>query len=603
MSDPITSIIHVLPPAVANQIAAGEVVERPASIVKELVENSMDAGATHIHVRIELAGKKLIEVDDDGCGMSDTDARLALKRHATSKISTAEELHTIASHGFRGEALPSIASVSRLEMHTALEGASAGAGVTMEGASEASCQPASPRHGTRVRVRDLFFNTPARLRFLRTDRTEEAVVVETLRALALANGNIGLRLECDGKRRLDVPAGQTREERVSAIMGTEFTANQYLWHLEHDGIHADGFFGLPTHHHRNAKRMHFFINGRVVHDKQLISALKAGYRDVLFHDRFPQAVVWIEMDPAEVDVNVHPAKREVRFRKPRDVRATVIACARAAIERMGQTVSSLPARQALQAMHTSSTRPQSHPSPAARPHAPHQHAPADTATLRNLFSAPRVVDGVAESPTPEYQPHTEQTLNLGIPLAQIHLCYILAQTDNGVVLVDQHAAAERIRYEKFKCQLLQGSLARQSLLTPAIWQPDTETSAWLHDYASKLAHFGFELEAKGEERFAIIAMPAMVRDESPVALVSELVESIMCIGTDAEGYGRILERWLGNRACKSAIKSGRVMRPEEQEALLRKMEETPNIAQCNHGRPTYVKLSLSELERLFGRKE
>ncbi|GMR00121.1 MAG: DNA mismatch repair endonuclease MutL [Zetaproteobacteria bacterium] len=602
MSDPITSIIHVLPPAVANQIAAGEVVERPSSIVKELVENSMDAGAAHIRVRIGQAGKKLIEVDDDGCGMSDADARLSLKRHATSKISTAEELHTIASHGFRGEALPSIAAVSRLEMHTALKGASAGTEVTLEGASEASSQPAPPRHGTRVRVRDLFFNTPARLRFLRTDRTEEAVIMETLRALALANGEIGLRLECDGRQRLDVPAGQTREERVSAIMGTEFTANQYPCHLEHDGTHVDGFFGLPTHHHRNAKRMHFFINGRVVHDKQLISALKAGYRDVLFHDRFPQAVVWIEMDPAEVDVNVHPAKREVRFRKPQDVRAAVIACARAAIERMGQTVSSSPARQALQAMHTS-TRPQSRPASMVRPHTPHQHAPADTATLRNLFSAPHVVDGVAESPTPEYRLQTEQTLNLGMPLAQIHRCYILAQTDDGVVLVDQHAAAERIRYEKFKCQLLQGTLARQSLLTPAIWQPDTKTSAWLHDYTDELTHFGFEVEAKGEERFAIIAMPAMVRDEAPVALVSELVESIMCIGTDAEGYGRILERWLGNRACKSSIKSGRVLGPEEQEALLRKMEETPNIAQCNHGRPTYVKLSLSELERLFGRKE
>jgi len=587
MSDPVISIIHVLPSVVANQIAAGEVVERPASIVKELVENSIDAGATHIRMRIEQAGKKLIEVDDDGYGMSDTDARLALKRHATSKISTAEELHTIASHGFRGEALPSIASVSRLEIHTALKGASAGAEVTLEGASETGSRPAPPRRGTRVRIRDLFFNTPARLRFLRTDRTEEAVIVETLRALALANGNIGLRLECDGRRRLDLSAGQTREERVNAIMGAEFTANQHPWHLEHDGIHVDGFFGLPTHHHRNAKRMHFFINGRVVHDKQLISALKAGYRDVLFHGRFPQAVVWIEMDPAEVDVNVHPAKREVRFRKPQDVRATVIACARAAIERMGQTVSSLPAGQALRNMHTSSR----------------QHSPPDTSTLRNLFSAPRAVDGIAEPPAPEYQPHTEQTLNLGIPLAQIHLCYILAQTDNGIVLVDQHAAAERIRYEKFKCQLLQGMLTRQSLLTPAIWQPDIKTSAWLHDHADELTHFGFEIEAKGEENFAIIAMPAMVRDESPVELVSELVESIMCTGTDAEGYGRILERWLGNRACKSSIKSGRILGPEEQEALLRKMEKTPNIAQCNHGRPTYVKLSLNELERLFGRKE
>jgi len=578
------SVIHVLPPAVANQIAAGEVVERPASIVKELVENSMDAGATHIRVRIEQAGKKLIEVDDDGCGMSGADALLALKRHATSKISTVEELHTIASHGFRGEALPSIASVSRLEMHTALRGATAGVEAISEGSSASDSRPAPPRYGTRVRVRDLFFNTPARLRFLRTDRTEDAVIVETLRSLALANGDIGLRLEADGKRRLDVPAGQTREERVRTIMGKEFAANQHPCQLEHDGIHVDGFFGLPTHHHRNAKRMHFFINGRVVHDKQLISALKAGYRDVLFHDRFPQAIVWIEMDPAEVDVNVHPAKREVRFRKPQEVRAAVIACARAAIETMGQTVSSMPAKQALRHMHTS-TR---------------SHAPVNTATLRNLFSTP---ESIAEPDASEYQAYTDQPLNLGMPLAQIHRCYILAQTDDGVVLVDQHAAAERIRYEKFKRQLLQGTLARQRLLTPAIWQPDTTTSAWVHDHADDLVRFGFEVEAKGEESFAITAIPAIVHDEPPVELVSELVESMISIGAAAEGYGRVLERWLGNRACKSAIKSGRVLGPEEQEALLRTMEKTPNIAQCNHGRPTYVKLSLNELERLFGRRE
>ncbi|MDQ6960088.1 MAG: DNA mismatch repair endonuclease MutL [Mariprofundaceae bacterium] len=591
------TIIHVLPPAVANQIAAGEVVERPASIVKELVENSMDAGATHIRVRIEQAGKKLIEVDDDGCGMADADARLALKRHATSKITTAAELYAIASHGFRGEALPSIASVSRLEIHTARESAPAGIQITLEGAAEEDARPAPPRHGTRVRVRDLFFNTPARLRFLRTDRTEEAVIIETLRALALANGRVGLRLDCDGRQRLDTPAGQSRKARIMAIEGREFAANQHPWKLEYEDIHVDGFFGLPTHHHRNAGRMYFFINGRVVHDRQLISALKTGYRDVLFHDRFPQAVVWIEMDPAMVDVNVHPAKREVRFRHPQKVRAAVIACVRAAIEHMGQTVSSVPAEQALRSMHAS-TRSQAHNASGTAP-----HTPADITTLRNLFSAPHAADSIAEPGASEYQVSADTTLNLGMPLAQIHRCYILAQTEDGVILVDQHAAAERIQYEKFKQQLLQGTLARQRLLTPDIWQPDAKTSAWLHDHADDLPHFGFEIEAKGEERFAITAMPAIVHDESPVELISELAQSMMRIGTDAEGYGRILERWLGNRACRSSIKSGRILGLEEQESLLRNMEKTPNIAQCNHGRPTYVKLSLSNLDRLFGRRE
>ena len=589
--------IHVLPPAVANQIAAGEVVERPASIVKELVENSLDAGATHIRVRIEQAGKKLIEVDDDGCGMGDADARLALKRHATSKLSTAEELHTIASHGFRGEALPSIASVSRLEIHTARESAPAGIRITLEGAAKEDARPASPRHGTRVRVRDLFFNTPARLRFLRTDRTEEAVILETLRALALANGRVGLLLDCDGKRRLDTPAGQSREARIITVMGKEFAENRHPWQLEHEGVHVDGFFGLPTHHHRNSGRMYFSINGRVVYDRQLISALKTGYRDVLFHGRFPQAVVWIEMDPAMVDVNVHPAKREVRFRHPREVRAAVIACARAAIEHMGQTVSSMPAEQALRNMHAS-TRPQARNTSGASP-----HAPAALTTLRHLFSAPLAADGLTEPEGPEYQASADAALNLGTPLAQIHRCYILAQTEDGVILVDQHAAAERIQYEKFKQQLLRGTLARQYLLTPDPWQPDAKTSAWLHDHADDLPHFGFEIEVKGEECFTITAMPAIVHDESPVELLSELTQSMMCIGTDAEGYGRVLERWLGNRACKSSIRSGRILGLEEQESLLRNMERTPNIAQCNHGRPTYVKLSLSNLDRLFGRGE
>ena len=261
------SLIHVLPAAVANQIAAGEVVERPASIVKELVENSLDAGASRIRVRIEKAGKRLIEVEDDGCGMSDADAALALRRHATSKISTANDLHAIASFGFRGEALPSIASVSRLVMHTSLPQAPSGVEVVAEGASELRARPAAPRLGTLLRVRDLFFNTPARQRFLRTDRTEEAVIIETMRALAMASAGIGLCLECDGRRRLDVPAGQARDARVAAIMGRDFAANQHPFRLHHEGVDVEGFFGLPTYHHRNAGRMHFFINGRVVHDR------------------------------------------------------------------------------------------------------------------------------------------------------------------------------------------------------------------------------------------------------------------------------------------------------------------------------------------------
>ncbi|MDQ6986813.1 MAG: DNA mismatch repair endonuclease MutL [Mariprofundaceae bacterium] len=589
--------IHILPSAVADQIAAGEVVERPASIVKELVENSLDAAASRIRVRIEQAGKKLIEVDDDGSGMGKDDALLSLKRHATSKISSADDLSAIASYGFRGEALPSIASVCRFEMltarSTATDNAQDAVRILSEGGSAAEAAPAAPRSGTRIRIRDLFFNTPARQRFLRTDRTEEAVIIETLRALALANPAVAFRLDCDGRKRLDAPSGQSREARISTIMGADFINNQSAHNECYEGVHVAGFFALPTHHHRDAGRMHFFINGRVVRDKQLISALKAGYRDVLFHDRFPQAVLWIEMDPAAVDVNVHPAKREVRFRQPQSIRGALVNCARAAIEKMGQQVSDATTSQALAAMRGGFSAPRA------------ALVKADTSTLQRLFSVSDQAQGVCE-PQADYSADApllgERNLHLGMPLAQIHRCYIVAQSDDGIVLVDQHAAAERITYEKLKRDLEKGPLACQALLSAADWQPDAAMSAWLHEHADALLPFGFEVEARGEERFAVLAIPAMLVGESPVEMAAELAVSLRSAGVSVEGRGRVLERWLGNRACKGSLKAGRLLKVEEQAALLREMERTPNIAQCNHGRPTYVRLSLNELDSLFGRR-
>jgi DNA mismatch repair protein MutL len=579
-------LIHVLPPLVANQIAAGEVIERPASVVKELVENSLDAGARKIRISIEEAGRRLIEVEDDGAGMGPEDAVLALKRHATSKISTADDLHAIASHGFRGEALPSIASVSRLTLHTALAGEGAGVKVLVNGGEHPRVQPAPPRPGTRIQVRDLFFNTPARQRFLRSDRTEEAVIVETIRALALANPMTGFHLDLNAKRRLNLSASQSRKARVAAVMGESFDRNSREHELEHEGVLVQGSFGLPTYHHRDGSRILTFVNGRVVRDRLLLSALRAAYRDVLFHDRFPQAVVWIEMDPADVDVNVHPAKREVRFKSPQRVRGALVACVRAAIDGMGQFVSSTVSEQALQSMHSGTFRG-THSSPSLG---------SSPSALGGLFAAPKVHE-------PGHPYLQDERLDLGVPLAQIHRCYILAQTETGIVLVDQHAAAERIRYEKMKRQLEKGALAHQMLLSPEIWRVTGCLSGWLHDHLKDLLPFGFEVEARGDETFVIRSVPALLDELSPRELASELADTLMTIGVKAEGAGRILERWLGNRACKSAIRAGHVLTPEEQEALLREMERTPNIGQCNHGRPTYVRLSLAELERLFGRKE
>jgi len=598
MSEPL---IHLLPPHVANQIAAGEVVERPASVVKELVENSIDAGAKSVTVRLTEAGKKRIEVEDDGCGMTAADAEMAVKRHATSKITQLEDLHHIASHGFRGEALPSIASVSRFRLFTSPQSGGEGVEVRIEH-GESEVRPAAPRKGTKIEVLDLFLNTPARLNFMRTDKTEEASVIEAMKSLAACHAGVALKLELNGRTRLDFPAGQSERERIITVMGDEFAANSVEQRIDHEGIEVRGHLGLPTYHHRDTSRMLFLVNGRAIRDKQLIAALRAGYRDVMFHDRYPVAVVHIELDPCDVDVNVHPAKLEVRFKSPQAVRAAVVACVRAAIERMGQSVSSHPTDRALEMMNRSAPPTSgSFGSSFSVGSGSRSFPPSASGTSYNadvqrlLFSAP-----VRE---PESAYAADRLLDLGTPLTQIHQCYILSQTSDGVILIDQHAAHERITYEKLKRQLAEGELAHQLMLAPESWSPGLKIAAWLADHADSLTAFGVELDAAGEDRFMIRSVPSLLSKEAPIELVAELVDACMLIGVESEGRGRVLERWLGNRACKGSIKAGRTLNHQEQEALLREMEKTPNIAQCNHGRPTYVRLSLNDLDRLFGRKE
>ncbi len=609
----INSVIHVLSSQVANQIAAGEVVERPASAVKELMENALDAGATQINVRITGAGKKSMVIEDNGSGMSASDAELALRRHATSKIESSEDLHRIASHGFRGEALPSIASVSRFRMQTGIVGQPEGVEVRVDGGGASETRPAAPRIGTRIEVLDLFLNTPARLNFMRTEKTEEAAIVEVFRALALANPAVAMLLELDTRKRCDYPA-QDERARLLAIMGKDFSDNSIDQCIEHEGMQISAHLGLPTFHHRNSTKMMFLVNGRVIRDKQLIAAVRAGYRDVMFHDRYPVALVKIEIDPADVDVNVHPAKREVRFKSPQTVRAGIVACIRAGIERMGQAVSSTTTDQAIGSMQGGMGSYQGaaagqgggsysggmphFSSGSFRPSGQSTSMPSDL--QRILFSGAN-----AAEPEGDYQ--TDGKLDLGQPLAQLHRCYILTQTDDGIMLVDQHAAHERMTFEKLKTQLTGQSVGTQMLLTPVELKLDGETAAWLHDHAPSLLAFGVELDVSGDESFLIRSVPAMLAAEPVTELVTELIESCRLLGTDAEagssGQARVLERWLGNRACKGSIKSGRLLSHEEQDALLRKMEQTPNIAQCNHGRPTYVSLSLNDLERLFGRKD
>jgi len=606
------SIIAVLPPLVANQIAAGEVVERPASVIKELVENSIDAGASTITVRVEDAGKKCIIVDDNGDGMSNRDASTAMQRHATSKIHCADDLHAIASHGFRGEALPSIASVSRFRLHTCLRGGSEGVEIRIDDSGNLSSRPAAQRAGTHIEVRDLFLNTPARLQFMRSNKTEEAAMVEVIRALALANPPLSLSLHLDGRKRIGF-SSQSEAERINAVMGNEFESNSHQQQLAHDGIDINATLGLPTFHHRNSLRMWFLLNGRVIRDKLLIAALRAGYRDVMFHDRYPVAVIQINMDPALVDINVHPAKREVRFANPGAVRSAIVACVRSALESMGSRSTSTTATAAIKAMQPArgSPTPQRPSGSSPQPAAP-RYAPKNSEIGRLLFSTPTAPTRNS-TPYETHEPadtayHTEETkpehttLHFGCPLAQIHQRYLLTQTNQGVILIDQHAAHERITYETFKQQLRQQQVVSQPLLIAEQWQAPPDLAAWLHDHPDILTPFGVDIDPIDDENFIIRAIPSLLGKVSPIDLVAELAESIQLIGDDKEGLTRVLERWLGNRACKGSIKSGQTLTHDAQLALLEQMNSTPNIAQCNHGRPTWVELTLNDLDRLFGRQ-
>ncbi|MDX8408500.1 MAG: DNA mismatch repair endonuclease MutL, partial [Mariprofundales bacterium] len=520
---------------------------------------------------------------------------------------------------FRGEALPSIASVSRFRLHTCLRQQHEGVESRVDADTNRETRPAAARKGTLIEVRDLFLNTPARLRFMRSNKTEEAAITEVVRALALANPSVAMQLMMDGRKRLQLAVAD-ETTRIMAVMGKEFAANNHHHTIVHEGIEISAFLGLPTYHNRSTNRMLFLLNGRAIRDKMLISALRAGYRDVLFHDRYPIAVVQIHIDPEMVDINVHPAKREVRFAKPGAVRAAIVACVTTALEEMGQRSASTTSDAALQAMATPQpqtataafigTSPTAPIRPAAPPRSFHSsHSDLDAHAQQLLFSTPSPAPASSDSEieesagtyhTDEAQP--EASTQFGHPIGQIHQRYLLTQTADGVLLIDQHAAHERIGYEQLKQQLAQQNIVSQPLLTPEAWSPSPEISAWLHDHPDALKPYGVDLDPLDDESFSIRAVPSLLGHEPPQALVAELADAAHLLGGESLGLGRVLERWLGNRACKGAITSGQQLNHQAQLALLQQMATTPNIAQCNHGRPTWVSLSMRDLDRLFGRK-
>ncbi len=604
-------VIRQLDDAAINRIAAGEVVERPASAVKELVENAIDAGATRVAIDIADGGKTLIRVTDDGCGIAAGDLPLALSRHATSKIDGSDLLN-IHTFGFRGEALPSLGAVGRLTITSRVPGAEAAA-IRVAGGRVEAVRPAALRAGTVVELRDLFFATPARLKFMRTDRAEAQAITDTVKRLAMAEPAVTFTLRDvsgGGEGRVTFRADRENGDlfdalhaRLARVLGREFAENALQIDATREGIRLYGYAALPTYSRGAAVAQYLFVNGRPVRDKMLTGALRAAYFDFLSRDRHPAAALFIDCDPTLVDVNVHPAKSEVRFRDPGLARGLIVSALRHALAEAGHRASSTVANATLGAMRPEPAQPaparvyqMDRPSPAARQAAYRAQSPG-FAELSQDYSG-RIVE-----PVPEAAPVAEapvDDLPLGAARGQVHENYIIAQTADGMVIVDQHAAHERLVYEKLKTQMAENGVAAQALLIPEIIELSDEDCARLMAVSDELSRLGLTLEPFGGGAIAVRETPAILGEVDARAMILDILDELADQGESQTVQARI-EAILSRVACHGSVRSGRRMRAEEMNALLREMEATPHSGQCNHGRPTYVELKLSDIERLFGR--
>ena len=603
-------VILRLPPEVVNRIAAGEVVERPAAVVKELVENALDAGASQISVAIEDGGLKRILVEDDGCGLSGNDLAVALERHATSKLVPDAEGHVdllnIHTMGFRGEALPSIASVSRMRIVSRATG-EASAEISSDAGRIDGPRPAAftgrGNTGTRIEVGDLFHATPARLKFMRGERAEALAVTDVVKRLAMANPSVGFTLENNGRTVLRFVA-ETADEtgrlaRLGAIMGREFSDNAIAIDADRDGARLSGFAGLPTLNRGNAQMQYLFVNGRPVKDRMLTGVVRAAYQDFLARDRHPMLALFVDLEPEEVDVNVHPAKTEVRFRDAASIPGLMIGALRHSLAGAGHRASTTVAGFALGRARPEEASTgvlwQAAYSPSLRP----------VTLLRGVAQAPR--DAFVSENAPAARIEAEPAASgkgefpLGAARAQVHETYIIAQTADGIVIVDQHAAHERLVYEAMKRQMEEGGVRRQALLIPDIVELTEEEASRILERAGDLAALGLELEAFGTGAVCVRATPALFGEMDTAGLLRDLADDF----AEYEAGLALKERFeevMGNMACRSSVRAGRRLTGDEMNSLLRQMEATPHSGQCNHGRPTYVELKLSDIERLFGRR-
>jgi DNA mismatch repair protein MutL len=595
--------LRQLPPVVVNRIAAGEVVERPASAVKELVENAIDAGAARIDITLREGGQSLVIVADDGIGMSADELSLAVERHCTSKLPD-DDLMRIDTLGFRGEALPSIGAVSRLSIASRQRGSDAGWSIALEGGAKSEPQPAALSPGTRVEMRDLFYATPARLKFLKSPRAEREAIVDAVERLAMAYPAVGFTVSGEEDRILlrlnaiahDLAGNDARRARLAAILGRDFADNALPIMAQREGFTLTGLAGLPTLNRATTRDQYLFVNGRPVRDKLLFGAVRGAYQDFLARDRHPMVALFLDGPAEAIDVNVHPAKAEVRFRDANLVRGLIVGALRQALAAAGHRASTTVAETAL-----SSFRPGGQGFPYPSSIAPRGLAEA-AAEYQAPLPSPQAPDLAAPAARAPNAIAAEATsFPLGAAVAQLHETYVVAQTDDGIVIVDQHAAHERLVYERMKEALGASGVARQILLLPEVVELDEGAVARLAARIEELAELGLVIEAFGTGAVVVREVPALLGEIDVQGLVRDLADELAELG-NALSLKERLEEVCGTLACHGSVRAGRRLLPEEMNALLRQMEATPHSGQCNHGRPTYVELKLADIERLFGRR-
>ena len=609
-------MIRRLPAQTVNRIAAGEVIERPASVIKELVENALDAGATQVDIRYEDGGRTVITVTDDGKGMDTANLSLAVERHATSKLPDDSDLLNIGTMGFRGEALPSIGSVARLSLTSQTESDDSAWELRVNGGAKQDARPA-PRfglHGTRVDVRDLFFATPARLKFLKTERSESMAISDVVKRLAMANPHVGFTLTNGARTSLRMTGAPLSEDgrlvRLSKILGDDFGANAVAVEADREGIVLTGFAGLPTFSRGNSAHQYLFVNGRPVRDKLLHGAVRGAYQDFLARDRHPVVALYVELPHEQVDVNVHPAKSEVRFREPGLVRGLIVSALRRALADAGHRASTTVSDYALGRIQTGQQPAyvyQGRYGGAPQGYAPYRNDPAMQPLIDGMGGMSGRVEEASEGfssqlpsgerldhvPTPDYP--------LGTARAQLHETYVIAQTQDGIVIVDQHAAHERLVYEEMKQKMAGQGVPRQTLLIPDVVELGETDSARVLARAEELAEMGLILEPFGQGAVCVRETPALLGEVDVQGLLRDLADDLSEYD-EALSLKERFEHVCGTMACHGSVRAGRRLNGDEMNALLRQMEATPHSGQCNHGRPTYVELKLADIERLFGRR-